>query len=232
MYYPVINWEPTITIFVIFSWSVDCSTTRVNNLIVKQTTMAIIILVIFGKTVNYQRFATLEPGVRFHFPKWQSESKNTRKYYAIPCTMNCHQYNKIPFNTIDNHLGNTGVYLKLQSRVKIQSTAMKNYFVLFFPLRAQVHLRGSAPHHPSPSSPWPPSLGFRLFISAAFPLTRAIESCWKRWRVVVISSSPVCRARALPSFLISEIADLCQAPRLSTASGRKTIPCWSQACQD
>ena len=61
------------------------------------------------------------------------------------------------------------------------------------------------------------SLGFRFFRRAAFPLTSAIESCWKRWRVTVISSSPVCRASALPSFLISLTADLCQAPRLSTA---------------
>ena len=47
--------------------------------------MAIIILVIFGKTVNFQRFATLEPAIRFHFPKWQSESNNTSKYYALLC---------------------------------------------------------------------------------------------------------------------------------------------------
>ena len=53
---------------------------EVNNHIFKQTTMAIIILVIFGKTVNFQRFATLEPAIRFHFPKWQSESNNTSKY--------------------------------------------------------------------------------------------------------------------------------------------------------
>ena len=87
-------------------------------------------------------------------------------------------------------------------------------------------------HQPKPSSPSVLSLGFRLFRRAAFPLTSAIESCWKRWRVTVISSSPVCRASALPSFLISLTADLCQAPRLSTASGRKTIPYRLQACQD
>ena len=50
--------------------------------------------------------------------------------------------------------------------------------------------------------------------------------------MVVDSSSPVCRASELPSFLTSAMADLCQAPRLSTASGKKTIPCWLQDCQD
>ena len=59
--------------------------------------------------------------------------------------------------------------------------------------RDQVHFGTSALHHPKPSSPWAPSQGFRLFKRAALPLTRAIESCWNRWRVVVISSSPVCR---------------------------------------
>ena len=75
---------------------------RVNNHIFKQTTMAIVIVVIFGKTVNFQHFATLEPGVHFHFPRWQSESNNTSKYYAIPCN---HELPSIPnpCNTIDNH---------------------------------------------------------------------------------------------------------------------------------
>ena len=65
---------------------------RVNNHIFKQTTMAIIIVVIFGKTVNFQRVATLEPVVRFHFSKWQLNQTvpaNTMQYIA---TMNWHQY--------------------------------------------------------------------------------------------------------------------------------------------
>ena len=95
---------------------------RVNNHSFKQTTMAIIIVIIFGKTVNFQHFATLEPGVRFHFPKWQSESNNTRKYYAIPCN---HELPSIPnpCNTIDNHWitlntkggGSTGLGLRYYS---------------------------------------------------------------------------------------------------------------------
>ena len=60
----------------------------------------------------------------------------------------------------------------------------------------------------------------------AFPFMRAMESCWKRWETVMDSSSPVCRASALPSFLISSMAALCQPPRLSMARGKKTIP-WS-----
>ena len=63
---------------------------------------------------------------------------------------------------------------------------MKHYFVLFS--WAQVHFRGPAPHHPSPSSPWLPSLGFRLFMSAAFPLTKAIETLF--WSCQIYCSVP------------------------------------------
>ena len=72
-------------------------------------------------------------------------------------------------------------------------------------------------YHPKPSSPCKVSLGIRLLNRATLPLARAIESCWKRWQMVVVSSSPVWRARALPSFLTLLMAILCQAPRLSTA---------------
>ena len=58
-----------------------------------------------------------------------------------------------------------------------------------------------------------------------------MDSCWKRCLVVVDSSSPVCRASRLPSFFTSRIAGLCQAPRLSTASGKKTMPCWLHGAQ-
>ena len=44
---------------------------------------------------------------------------------------------------------------------------------------------------------------FCLFRMAAFPLTSATESCWRMWRVTVISSSPVCRASALPIELLN-----------------------------
>ena len=60
-------------------------------------------------------------------------------------------------------------------------------FCTFFS-RAQVHFRGPAPHHPSPSSPWLPSLGFRLFMSAAFPLTKAIETLF--WSCQIYCSVP------------------------------------------
>ena len=89
----------------------------------------------------------------------------------------------------------------------------------------------SPPHHPIPSSLSTAALGLRLFIRAAFPFTRAMDSCWKRCLVVVDSSSPVCLASRLPSFFTSRIAGLCQAPRLSTASGKKTIPSWLQGAQ-
>ena len=49
-------------------------------------------------------------------------------------------------------------------------------------------------YHPKPSSPCMVSLGIRLLNRATLPLARAIESCWKRWRMVVVSSSPVWRA--------------------------------------
>ena len=100
LYYPVINWELPISDWQSPSLS---SVLRVNNHIFKQTTMAIIILVIFGKTVNFQCFATLEPGVRFHFPKWQTKWQtilailcNTMQYHEMPSIPN-------PRNTIDYH---------------------------------------------------------------------------------------------------------------------------------
>ena len=96
----------------------------------------------------------------------------------------------------------------------------------------QVHFRKFSDYHPKPSSPCVLSLGIRLLNRAALPLARAMESCWKRWRMVVVSSSPVWRARALPSFLTSLMAYLCQAPRDSTARGKKTMPCALQGCQD
>ena len=86
-----------------------------------------------------------------------------------------------------------------------------------------------ANHHPIPSSPSPPPTGLRLLSKAALPFIKAIESCWKRWQMVVLSSSPVWRARALPSFLISAMAVLCQAPRLSTARGRNTMNFWKSS---
>ena len=58
------------------------------------------------------------------------------------------------------------------------------------------------------------------------------DSCWKSRWTVVLSSSPVWRASALPSFTISATALLCQAPRLSTAIGTNSMPCLWQSSHD
>ena len=87
--------------------------------------------------------------------------------------------------------------------------------------------------HHSTSSPCTICSGGHLLLNkAALPLIKQIDNLWKSLEVVVVSSSPVCLARALPSFLTSAMAEGCQAPRLSTARGRKTMPCRWQASQD
>ena len=68
-----------------------------------------------------------------------------------------------------------------------------------------------------------PPTGLRLFKRAAFPRISDKDSCWKRRWTVVLSSSPVWRASALPSFTISATAVSCQAPRLSIAMGTDSI---------
>ena len=45
-------------------------------------------------------------------------------------------------------------------------------------------------HHPMPSSPSPPIPRLQLLSKAALPFIKAIDSCWKRWWMVVLSSSP------------------------------------------
>ena len=74
--------------------------------------------------------------------------------------------------------------------------------------------------------------GHLLLKSAAFPRMSATESCWKSLWTVTLSSSPVWRARALPSLVTWAAAVSCQAPRLSTAIGMNSIPCWWQSSQD
>ena len=87
--------------------------------------------------------------------------------------------------------------------------------------------------HHSISSPTTDCSGGHLLLNrAAFPRIRQMESLWNSLEVVVLSSSPVCLAKALPSFFTSEMALGCQAPRLSTARGRKTMPWRWQASQD
>ena len=58
---------------------------------------------------------------------------------------------------------------------------------------------------------------------AEFPLMRSRDSFWKRWRIVLSSSSPDCLARALPSFWICSIATLCHPPSVSAARGQTPI---------
>ena len=75
-----------------------------------------------------------------------------------------------------------------------------------------------------------PPTGLRLFKRAAFPRISDKDSCWKRRWTVVLSSSPVWRASALPSFTTSATAVLCQAPRLSTTMGTNSMPCLPMTC--
>ena len=79
--------------------SADCSTTSGSTII----SLSKPPWPSFGKTVNFQCFATLEPGVRFHFPKWQTKWQtipailcNTMQYHEMPSIPN-------PRNTIDYH---------------------------------------------------------------------------------------------------------------------------------
>ena len=97
LYYPVINWEPPITIFVIFSWYANCSTNnRVNKHTFKQTTMA------YGHHYSCDFWQNCQFSTLCNFHKWHSKSNNTSKYYAIPCN---HELPSIPnpCNTIDNN---------------------------------------------------------------------------------------------------------------------------------
>ena len=56
----------------------------------------------------------------------------------------------------------------------------------------------------------PPALdGLRLLNRAALPRINETESFWKSCWIVVVSSSPVCLARALPSFWICSTAVGC-----------------------
>ena len=87
-------------------------------------------------------------------------------------------------------------------------------------------------HHVNSSPDVTGSGGLRLLNKAALPFTREMESRWKSLWMVVLSSSPVCLARALPSFFSSAMAVGCQAPRHSTAKGRNSMPWRWQASQD
>ena len=85
-----------------------------------------------------------------------------------------------------------------------------------------------------------PASGFRVNVDNRYPveeegrvpLMRSRDSFWKRWRIVLSSSSPDCLARALPSFWICSIATLCHLPSVSAARGMKLMPCCLQGSPD
>ena len=67
---------------------------------------------------------------------------------------------------------------------------------------------------------------------AQLPLISATDSFWKSLCTSTVSSSPMWRALAEPSFFTSVMAHLCHPPRDSTATGRKEMPWRLQASQD
>ena len=70
---------------------------------------------------------------------------------------------------------------------------------------------GKVHHHQMTSFPLLTSSDGRLLLkSAAFPRMSATESCWKSLCTVTLSSSPVCRANALPNFVTWAVAVSCQ----------------------
>ena len=68
-------------------------------------------------------------------------------------------------------------------------------------------------------------LGTLLESIAELPRCRMTASRWNIWLTVSDSSWPVCLARALASLFSSITATGCHPPRLSAASGTKTMPC-------
>ena len=83
----------------------------------------------------------------------------------------------------------------------------------------------------SPSTGGEEKEGFLLRRRAAFPLKRRTESLWKRWRRDWSSSFPELLAWALASFINSSAALLCHPPSVSTESGMKQMPSYSQAAR-
>ena len=67
-------------------------------------------------------------------------------------------------------------------------------------------------------------MGILLLRSAELPLMRAMDNFWKRREISWPSSSPVCLALALPSFLICATPVLCQAPRTRQLEGQSKYP--------
>ena len=65
--------------------------------------------------------------------------------------------------------------------------------------------------------------------SWALPRMSTRESRWKRWRMTSSSSWPWCRAREDPSFFTCSTATLWRPPKVSAATGIKSIPSALQA---
>ena len=60
---------------------------------------------------------------------------------------------------------------------------------------------------------------------AALPRWSRMLILLHRWEVASVSSWPVWRARAAPSFFTSLLASGCHPPKVSTTIGKKAIPC-------
>ena len=71
--------------------------------------------------------------------------------------------------------------------------------------------------------------GLLLMIMAALPLIRVRDILWNNCLVAMFSSIPWWRDRAAPILFVCSTATLWKPPRVSTAKGRKEIPCSWQA---
>ena len=74
------------------------------------------------------------------------------------------------------------------------------------------YITGSTTYHNARISP-PASDGLLLLNKAALPRIKDTDIFWKSWLIVTDSSSPVCLAKALPSFFICSTAVACHPPK-------------------
>ena len=71
--------------------------------------------------------------------------------------------------------------------------------------------------------------GLLLMIMAALPLIRVMDILWNNCLMAMFSSIPWCRDKAAPILFVCSTATLWKPPSVSTAKGRKEIPCSWQA---
>ena len=71
--------------------------------------------------------------------------------------------------------------------------------------------------------------GLLLTIKAALPLIRVRAILWNNCLMAMFSSIPWWRDKAAPILFVCSTATLWKPPRVSTATGRKEIPCSWQA---